>query len=333
VNREKKNLENRRREVMSSRLSFWVVFVCIFAISTSALNASFTMSYGVFDVTFFNDGDSDGYATGEGNWTPEQMSDVGASIATWQSGIGNTAGRQITMHAFWSNMAGNTLGGSASHRYANGSTAWQMGEYVWKNGGDIGPFSYGFDTIIRYDIDAAGVSGGWNFGSDAAAGNQIDFRSVVTHEIGHSLGWSATYSYISDIWGDLGSTTGLTAWDENLVDSAGNRPEVNGYGTPGNFNELDSPVYFDGANAVAVYGSAVPIYAPGPFQVGSSLAHIDEGTFGTMLMTPSFAIGQTMREVSDLEWAIMEDMGWTVIPEPATILLFGLSAIFIRKRK
>ena len=309
------------------------IFSIVLASTVPCQATAVTQSYGVFDVTFYNAGDSDGYANGVQDWTSEQMADVGASIAAWQNYIGNTAGRQINLHVFWSEFGDNNiLGGSSSVRAYDGATIWNMGEYVWKEGGSFAS-GYGVDTLIQYDATAAGLS--WNFGSGAPSSNQIDFRSVITHEIGHSLGWdSSYYPPPDDDWGWVGSKYGgLTAWDKNLVDSAGNRAESGSTGEPGNFNQTDNPVYFDGANATALYGSPVPIYAPATYEGGSSLVHLDEGALGDLLMSPFVASGEMIRTVSELEWAMMEDMGWTVIPEPATALLMLTAIGLIRNRK
>lgn len=317
-----------------------VIVITLLVLCVQTVQATpVVQTYGVFDVTFHNNGDSDGYVTGGQNWTSEQMADVGAAIGAWTSNIDDVPARQVSMHLFWTEMDGsgtNVLGGSTSYRIGNGTTQWNFGEYVWREGIDPGTTSYGFDTVIQYDITAAGVS--WNFGSGSPGSGEIDFRSVITHEIGHSLGWSSTYDYSFDDWGWMYTDTygdyyGLTEWDKNLVDSSGNRPNNGGRGTPGNFNEADNPVYFDGANAVGYYGDNVPIYAPSPYQPGSSLSHLDETLLSDSLMSPSFGTGQMIREVSELEWAIMEDLGWSTVPEPAAFLLLSFGAMILRRNR
>ncbi|MCE5341519.1 MAG: PEP-CTERM sorting domain-containing protein [Planctomycetaceae bacterium] len=315
------------------------VFVAILLFAGICASETITQTYGVFDVTFYNTGDTDGAKTGEQDWTSLQMADAASAAYEWQSHISNTPGRQIQVHMFWGEMDSlgtGVLGGSASYRIGNGTQIWNMGEYVWKEGLDPGLVSTGFDTTIQYDVTAAGLN--WNFGSAAPASGTIDFRSIVTHEFGHSLGWDSTYDKDYDDWGWMyvnypyGSYYGLSAWDKNLVDSAGNRAISGGTGTPSNFDQADNPIFFDGANAVALYGDLVPIYAPSTYNSGSSLVHLDESALGNLLMSPFVASGQMIRTVSELEWAMMKDMGWTIVPEPSSILLM-LSAFGLIRHK
>ncbi|MFC1677557.1 hypothetical protein ACFL3G_10915 [Planctomycetota bacterium] len=328
------------------RVWFKAIAVISLLLLAPAANATpIIQTLGPFDVTFYNAGDSDGLYTGSQNWTPEQITDVAASIDAWASNIDENPIRNVNMHLFWDeldSLGSNVLGGSASVRITDYSSQWNLGEYVWKNPLDIledpGTSSYGFDTVIRYDVTAADTN--WNFGSDAPGAGDIDFRSVITHEIGHSLGFDSTYeSPTYDDWGwfytsqTQGEYYGLSEWDQHLVDSAGNKPENGTTGTPDNFNETDDPVYFDGPNAMAVYGGLVPIYAPNPYQPGSSLSHIDQATFPNYLMSPAISTGSMNRMPSELEWAIMQDIGWNLTPEPATILLLAIPAVVLATKR
>jgi hypothetical protein len=308
----------------------------------SAQSAPTIYTAGPLKLTFYNNGDTDGSpTTGTQDWTQQQINDVVASAGEWTTNstahIGNTPGRQVEMHLFWGNLGTGVLGSSFNPLAGDGSRAWTFTELVYRQGEDYTlPNGYYYDNKIVYDADAA--TKGWNFGAGLPTGTQIDFRSVITHEIGHALGFASTYTSTgptADTWW----AGGITAWDSHLIDSAGNRPAVGSTGTPGNFNQLDNPVYFDGTYAVSANGgNAVPIYAPDPFEPGSSLTHLDDsGGFTTALMSHSIGSAQYARSPNAVEWAIMRDLGWQVVPEPGTLtMLFGLAGaalvMLIRRR-
>ena len=182
--------------------------------------------HGPFRISFYGNGDtgSDTGLVGDEDWTAEQRSDLAASVAAWDDRIQDTPGRQIELHVFWNeldSLGTNVLGSSTSRRTSDGTTIWSLSEYIWREGVDHST-SVNYDSYLRYDITAAGVSGGWNFGDDSTAGNQIDFRSVVAHEVGHSLGFSSSYRSQQGDFGWTGSGyRGLTAWDKLLVDGDG----------------------------------------------------------------------------------------------------------------
>ena len=69
----------------------------------------------------------------------------------------------------------------------------------------------------------------------------------------------------------------------------------------------------------------VKLYAPDPYESGSSVSHVDLETYsdtrtatsaGIGLMTPY--IGQGSDKVDVLTKAIMKDLGYTLVPEPTS---------------
>ncbi len=311
-------------------LILWAVILA--ASTTTSTQAISTVNSGPFQVVFHDIGDSDGYLIGEGNWTDVQKQDVSASITAWSSVINNTPGRTLTMHAFWAaDLGSRVLGGSSSYRVYDevSQSQWNIGEYTWKN--QDNPENYGistpFDTVIQYDMGAGDVGYTWNFGAAAPTANQVDFRSVVTHEIGHSLGFDSSYYSGLDTFGvfltspTTGIYAGITDWDRNLQDSLGNVPQNGSSGTPGDFLETSGSVYWTGPNATALYGGLVPIYSPTTWQEGSSLVHVDETALVNDIMSPSIGAGEMNRNPSALDLAMMQDMGWAVVPEPGVALI------------
>ena len=169
------------------------VYICLSSVCLQA--APLATDYGPFTVTFYNNDDTDDNYTGQKDWTVQERADVAAAIDGWDQFITNTPGRQIDLHIFWYEfVTGGVLGGSYSPSNGDGTTSWTYPEHIWRDAVDYnGPWD-GWDTTIRLDITAGGVS--WNLGSDNPAAGEIDFRSVLTHEIGHSLGFVDTYSTV-----------------------------------------------------------------------------------------------------------------------------------------
>jgi autotransporter-associated beta strand protein len=306
--------------MMSRRTALLLLAACIAVVGAPQAHATTKRTVGAFDLIFYNRNESDGESKGRQNWTTQQMDDVAASVAVWTSRLTNTPGRQVQFHLFWYSFSGNTLADSSGPSNGDGATSWTYVEHVWRDGVNYsGPWA-GFDNRIRFDINAANYS--WNFGSGTPSSSQIDFRSVVTHEVGHAVGYNISYAS-NDYWGACWGTptdpyafvgyNGLSQWDKRLIDNSGNRPAVQSTGAPGDFNEEANPVWFTGPNAVAYYGSNVPVFAPSTFQGGSSLAHLDESRISNALMSPYVTLGQMNRQPLRLEWEIMKDLGWSVL--------------------
>lgn len=137
--------------------------------------------------------------------------------------------------------------------------------------------------------------------------NKLDAYSTLVHEIGHGLGFSG--------WRDR--TTGLLPADymstyDQWV-----------------FMEEGVP-YFGGPHASAVYGGPVPL------TVGN-LMH-----YGNQFPLPGWELAEDValmngvrnrwafrRSIGDLDLAILQDLGYTLVPEPAsqTLLVLAMLAI------
>ncbi|MEF8796360.1 MAG: T9SS type A sorting domain-containing protein [Salinivenus sp.] len=171
----------------------------------------------------------------------------------------------------------------------------------------------------------------WHFGEGDAPSGQIDFTSVVLHEITHGLGYFESTGvsgregeYGVDFSGsdgpvpyvytkflveqDAGSEVPLT--DESEFP---NPSEALGDALTGNMLVFDGP----GTGATATIGSGpVPprIYAPSEYDLGSSVSHLDEETYPSRsrdaLMTPFVNTAETNRLPGPIVCGQLNDMGW-----------------------
>lgn len=270
----------------ASRAVSLLACALFFALPAAVLATPITQTAGPFSITFYNQGDQEYRRGPRGakDWTQAEIDDVVASVATWANRLTNVPGRPVVLHMLWYAWQDNTLGATSAPTNGDGTTSWTYVEHAWRDGVDYqGPWTRS-DCTVQFDTNAAGTS--WNIGTGTPTSGQIDFRSVVTHEIGHALGFYPSYAS-NDYWGACWGTSsspntfagylGLSNWDKFLVDNTGNHPAPNATGTPGDFNQVANPVYFTGPHAVAYYGGNVPVYAPNPYEGGSSLSHLKIG--------------------------------------------------------
>ena len=180
----------------------------------------------------------------------------------------------------------------------------------------------------RADIRAAfnnHSDANWYFGTDGnTPSGKMDFVSIVLHELGHGLGFLAMgepvddkgtvrwqgFPGIYDSFVENGAGTDLTDTTTFPDPSAALLGQLSG----GN-------LFWNGAKGVFAYGGTRPkLYAPSPWDNGSSYSHLDEYEFWAgnpnSLMTPFFRTAEAIHNPGPITLGILEDMGWTITPSP-----------------
>jgi len=163
----------------------------------------------------------------------------------------------------------------------------------------------------------------WYTGTENPAPSEIDFFSVMLHEMTHGLGFlslanpdgssmiaSGVYSRFDDYL-YTGSGIDLFSWNGSTVIFNGNSLSLLG-GQGG--------VYFRGTNATTTYGSFPPIYAPSSWQPGSSISHWDPNIVGGGVMVPAIYYGATNRMYAAVEYSALRDLGFTQTSEPQPVV-------------
>ena len=155
----------------------------------------------------------------------------------------------------------------------------------------------------------------WSFASGPAPRGKYDFQSVVTHELGHGLGFLGAGS-ISNGKGTV-KLQGYPITYDRYTENGGGKALLS-YPSPsgtlasllkGGNLYLDSP-----AIRAANGGNRAKIYAPGRYNPGSTYSHLDEGTYRAgnknSLMTPQLGMHETIRTPGPIVLAAFRTFGW-----------------------
>ena len=158
----------------------------------------------------------------------------------------------------------------------------------------------------------------WYYGLDGNSGGDIDFVSIILHEVGHGLGFltyvdgqtGAKYGGFDDVfmrflqdnslglnWHDMTDTeraasaldTGDLVWSGSNVDAAA--------------VGLSQGLHISGH---------VEMYAPNPYEVGSSVSHFSNAVFPNEVMEPAYT-GPS--HDPGLAYELFIDLGWPVTTE------------------
>jgi len=260
------------------------------------------------------------------------------AVEIWEMHIASPV--TIRIDADWTSLQPNVLGGAGPTYVVLGPNSDGQSTIF---GGALADAVSGTDQSAgNPDIFAQFNSSrtDWHFGEGPAPANTIDFTSIVLHEIGHGLHYfdflnynEGTGSYGFDFDGN-----GQLEGDEQSPGPFGRRLVLEEQATgslasltnEARFPNPSEPLgdaltsnrlFFEGEEAIrgAQLGDGpIPpkIYAPSPFEPGSSIAHLDELTYpaetANALMTPQIGTAETNRLPGAIVCGQLPDMGWTL---------------------
>jgi hypothetical protein len=252
------------------------------------------------------------------NFPPEAEAAVQYAVEIWQSLLVSPV--PIRVSASWEPMEEGQLGAARATRFLRNFAGATRPDTLYPAaladalaGDDLRPGEADIIITINSDNDD------WYFGSGATPRRQSNLTSVVLHEIGHGLGFSGTATLINQqgTWAsstprvyDLFVTTGAGAYlrDADLFPT---RSEALTEQLQG------GDLYFDGQHAKAANGDIPPLlYAPDPWEQGSSFGHLDEDAYPAgdpnALMTPYLARGEAAYQPGPVALGILADLGWPI---------------------
>ncbi len=225
----------------------------------------------------------------------------GTVALTWNNSVNQPASGTLA------SFGGNNFPNLGEGSFTNGGvyTAARAGATPFAGADGDGQVNFG-RTDWHYDVA----------GTNTTLSGRIDLVSVLIHEIGHSLGYLSFANQSTT----LNAESTFSEWNRNMVRGsttptamfATDKTQTN-YGsflgptatfTAG--NAAANGLFFNGAYAREVFGAVVPLYAPNPFESGSSLSHVNDSN---AIMNPSITAG-VMRRFQAYEIAILMDLGW-----------------------
>jgi hypothetical protein len=198
-------------------------------------------------------------------------------------------------------------------------------------GADLDPGTPDISATFNSDVDGPVVLGGtdWYYGVDRNPGGDVDFVSVVLHELGHGLGFQ-TFANVSN-----GAKLG--GFDDTYLrhlECHGSVPSSYGAGTDAQRTACSigdpnlhwiGPGTLAGAAALPLTagfpGGHVQMHAPSPLALGSSVSHFSINAFPNQLMEPSYT---GANHSVGLALQLMQDIGWNLQPLNGTDIVFLL---------
>ena len=229
--------------------------------------------------------------------------------------------------------------------------------FLFQGGGFESFFPVGLaNQLIGEDLDPdesdIGItmsdSEDWYYGLDGNPGeDQFDFVSVVLHEIGHGLGFFAsfrdeedgTFGYGFEVRGRDTGERFPVRFERFIWDTDINRlVDESSYSNPS--SELVEAItgiklFWYGLEAAEANGGKdnfILLWAPEEFTRRSSVAHLDYHAYppGTSnaLMNPFQPKGEATHEPGPIVLAMLGDMGWTIRDQTLQIPHFGVGGGF-----
>ena len=348
--------------------------------AASAFAAVETATYGNFEVTYYGNGDvfnSSYYVksdstnekySGAKDWTSEMKSSVERSMNYWNSVITTNAKEKVKVAFIWEDLGAGTLGGATDVWYFDSASGMTLSgaEAALRGNGTSYSGYFGLSGSEKSAFVLLSKDANFYFGESEKEikSEQYDFQSVLTHEIGHimgfntlctSTGWSYKWPLVTlDRSGKSDNVLGVTTFDSLLVtkNTDGKNVEVMSQTVSSVFPDVKEyeirDNYAPGKEYFLKTGenengdlelSTLKIYNPDEYSAGSSMAHVeyaDGNGKDEPLMSYAIANGKIRRELNADELDLMRAMGWSVaIPEPSAFSLLAgtLTLVFVAIRR
>ncbi|UCH83038.1 MAG: choice-of-anchor D domain-containing protein, partial [Candidatus Latescibacterota bacterium] len=221
-----------------------------------------------------------------------------------------------------------SAGPNTVHRNHSGaplaSTWYVQAEANSHAGTDLAPSDSDGTMTFNSNLDGSESclgGSGWYLGFDESPPpGDIDFVTVLVHEMGHVLGFLTLMNSNGTLF-----YSGHDAYERLMYHDGASPPDypsmTNVQRAAGNIG--DPNLVFDGLQtnqraaaiplSAGVVNGRTRLHGPNPYQSGSSLSHFSSGLVPNQIMEP-FYTGPD--HSPDLDIQLMKDIGWTLLTNP-----------------
>ncbi len=254
-------------------------------------------------------------------FTTEAQEAFQFAVDIWESILHSEVPIRIT--ASWSKLGANVLGSAGPSRFFSNFEGALLEDIMYPVALAEKLARTNLNPDTQADINANFNSdANWYFGTDGNTPTGLtDLVSVVMHEIGHGLGMVDTFNAnaTNGIWGSTQTQNLPVAYDYFVVNGQEQQLiDTSLFPNPSGAlkDQLTSNNVFFSSNIVKtlLLGAKARLFAPDPFNGGSSIAHLDEGTFpagdDNSLMTPQIGQAEAIHVPGDITLSIFAEMGW-----------------------
>ena len=182
------------------------------------------------------------------------------------------------------------------------------------HGSDLDPTAADIDAQFNSAVGTTcAFPRSWYYGLDGNAGGDIDFVTVLLHELGHGLGFLTFVDLATGAKMFSRNDTFMINLENHGASPADfpsmtNAQRVAASTNTGNLHWVGAQVRAaSGALTAGRVGDHVRMFAPNPQQPGSSVSHWDTALTPNQLMEPSYTVPLSG---PGLELSLFQDIGW-----------------------
>ena len=180
------------------------------------------------------------------------------------------------------------------------------------SGSDVNGAIPEITVALNSDLEGNGT---WYYGTGTPPSNQIDLTTVVTHEVGHGVGFVTS---AADNGGLIELANPPFVYDALMQQSG--TPVINMANPGAVLTSSDADIKISTTQIA-------PLFVPGTWYQGTSASHfLNAGATAPSLMAPTLNPGVINRTLDGYTLGVINEIGWPLVPGPTQPTITSTSA-------